>query len=85
MKKNLTTVFAVLASVVLIAAVSGFGQSTRGGQIQFDIDEAVFSANQGFSFIEVYFAVPRDVLQHQKTITDYEANFETSVNLFAGD
>jgi GWxTD domain-containing protein len=85
MKKNLTTVFAVLAAVVLIAAVPGFGQSTRGGQIQFDVDEAVFSANEGFTFIEVYFAIPRDVLQHQKTITDYEANFETAVNLFAGD
>jgi GWxTD domain-containing protein len=85
MKKTFTRVFAALTAASLIAAAAVFGQSTRGGQIQFDVDEAVFSANQGFAFVEIYFAIPRDALQHQKTIADFESNFETAVNLFAGD
>jgi GWxTD domain-containing protein len=85
MKKLFAWMMAGLAAACLTATSPVSGQSTRGGQIQFDVDEAVFQANRGFAFIEFYFAIPRDALQHQKTIGDFESNFETAVNLFAGD
>ncbi|HEX9934473.1 MAG TPA: GWxTD domain-containing protein, partial [bacterium] len=78
-------VFALCAAGCLLAAASAPGQSTRGGQIPFDVDEAVFSANQGFAYIEVYFAIPRTALKHQKAMIDFEADFETAVGLYAGD
>jgi len=69
----------------LVCASAIFGQSMRGGQVSFDVDEAGFSANEGYVFLEIYFSIPRDAIQHQKGIGFFEAKVEMAASLFKGD
>lgn len=75
-----------LISIFIIFVTSlSFSQGMRGGTIQFDLDMATFSGSQGFSYLEIYFSLPRDAITHAQKDDGYVARFQTMINMFRGD
>src|SRR4030042_2662016 len=69
----------------LVLVFSAFSQSTGGGNIPFDLDMARFKVREGWSLLEVYFAIPRDALEHNLREKQFVAMYEISVSLLKKD
>lgn len=82
MKKKL---FVNILFVLVIGSVELLGQGMYGGDIQFDIDLARFRASDDWSYLEIYFSIPRKEFEHRKVENHYQATFEMGVNLFIED
>ncbi len=80
----------VLYSLLVIGMVFPaivFGQVEQGGEPRFDLDFARFKAARDQTHLEVYFAIPREMLEYKldSETSKYEASYEVEVNLFLAD
>jgi len=65
-------------------------EGIRGGTIFYEIDIARFRTAEDWTYLEIYFSIPRDglshdALSHQKADDGYKASFEMGISLFSGD
>lgn len=60
-------------------------QTVRGGAISFDVDVARFQASEGWTYVEIYYAIPRDGLEYRAVEDQFKAQFEIGANIIVGD
>jgi len=54
-------------------------------RLDFYQDYARFKANQGFGYLELYFAIPRDCFRYEMAGAEYRARMEINVRVFLND
>jgi len=75
---------------VLFIPTFSQAEGIRGGTIFYEIDIARFRTAEDWTYLEIYFSIPRDglshdALSHQKADDGYKASFEMGISLFSGD
>ena len=71
--------------LVLFLSVNGFAQVNKGGELKFGVDFARFQGPKGYTYLELYFAISRDQIEHQLVGKTYEGKYDIEINLFRGD
>jgi len=75
----------LVLSIVFGLFSSLFSEVKRGGDILIQVDVCRFKAKEGWTFLETYFAFPRNQLSHEQVGDNYEANFEIRINIVSND
>jgi len=57
----------------------------RGGDIAFDMDVARFRAGEGWTYLEIYFSVPRNAVTHIPADSGFLARLETEIRIMRRD
>jgi GWxTD domain-containing protein len=61
------------------------GQDIKMDEIPFDMDVARFRASDDWSYLEVYFSIPREKLDYRKKDDHYQSDFRIQVEVFSKD
>lgn len=85
MVKKMKYTISFICTLILLASVPVQAEGLRGGTIFYEIDVARFYASEEWTFLEIYFSIPREVLTHKKEENLYKAAFEMGISLFQGD
>ena len=83
MKKQL--IGSILCLIFLTAFVHAQPQTVRGGTIAFDVDVARFQASDGWTYVEIYYSIPRTALEYKAVDDKYKAQFELGANIIYAD
>lgn len=75
----------LLSMLIFLASVPLRGEELRGGTVFYEIDMARFYASEEWTFLEIYFSIPREMLTHKKEGDLYKATFEMGISLFQDD
>jgi GWxTD domain-containing protein len=76
--------FYLLCSFIFFYS-SLFCQSTRGGNIYFDIDMLTFRASDDYTYLEVLISIPRSSVEYQERDSIYISEFSIVAYLYDGD
>jgi len=68
----------------LITVVS-YGQFKKNTEKQVQMDYAAFQAKEDWTYLEMYFTIPRDALKRTSEGNLFRAEYTTAVYLYAGD
>jgi GWxTD domain-containing protein len=79
-KKNL-----IMGLAVVLLYMPASSQSIVNDTICFNFDYACFSAAEGWSYLELYFSIPRSSLSHSGEHEKLQAVFEIIINLYKED
>ena len=80
----------LFCAIVFLIPKFSKAKEMRGGTIFYEVDVARFSTAEEWTFLEIYFSIPRDglshdALSHKKADDGYKASFEMGISLFSGD
>lgn len=63
-----------------------YGQDIQsGGELKFNIDFARFRASKGYTYLELYFAIPRQEIMHRLLGETYNGEYGIEIHLFKSD
>jgi GWxTD domain-containing protein len=81
-----------LSFCIMMILIPAFlrAEGVRGGDIFYEVDVARFKTAEDWTFLEIYFSIPRDALSHdalshKKADDGYKASFEMGISIFSGD
>src|SRR4030042_3867614 len=77
--------FYAAASLLFLLTDVSYSQVTRGGEVNFDMDMATFRASEGWTYLEIYYAVQRDSISHIFTKGRFEGSLELGAQFLLGD
>jgi GWxTD domain-containing protein len=68
-----------------IFSASSFAQMDKGGELKFDVDVARFRGPDNFTYLELYFSIPRSQIEHKSSGDRYVGKYEIDVNVLRND
>src|SRR3990172_11803249 len=75
-----------LSAVLLLQIIcSGFFNNLFAGDFGYYLDYTTFKAGQGFTYLEVYFAIPRNVFEYVPSNEKHQAKIKFTVEVFSND
>jgi GWxTD domain-containing protein len=75
----------ILILLILSMITLAYGQFDQKTNKQISMDHAAFRASEDWTYLELYFTMPRDMLQHAPKADRFEAMYETTVSLYFAD
>jgi GWxTD domain-containing protein len=85
MVKEMKCTISLICMLIIFASVPLQAEELRGGTVFYEIDVARFYASEEWTFLEIYFSIPREMLTHKKEENLYKASFEMGISLFQED